>query len=84
MASMIKSYGAAKTPLDARHHRSCRWVNAEGGVDIQAAPGGCLHLQLAHGGVQGVELAVDIGGTNGIPVHKGQLPTPERARASAA
>ena len=48
-------------------------MNAEGGIDVQAAPGGRLHLGLADGGMQGIELAVDIGGTNGIPVHKGQL-----------
>ena len=48
-------------------------MDPEGGVDVQAAAGGYLRLGLPHGGVEGVELAVDVGGAEGVPVYQGQL-----------
>ena len=42
-------------------------------VNIQTAPGGYFRLALPHSRLQGIELAVDVGGTDRVPVNEGQL-----------
>ena len=48
-------------------------VDDGAGGDVPATAGGDLRLGLAHGGVEGAELAVDVGDTDGVLIHQRQL-----------
>ena len=48
-------------------------VYPQSGVDVPAAPCRRLRLGLAHGGVQRVQLAVDVGEGQGVLIHQRQL-----------
>ena len=48
-------------------------VDDGAGGDVPATAGGDLRLGLAHGGVEGAELAVDVGDADGVLIHQRQL-----------